>query len=93
MAAENKKTSISQATNYEEIAEFWDTHSLADFEDQTYEVALSFDPAARHARVNIEPELFQELQQLAQERRVSIQTLVNLWLQQRVDQIHISPTP
>ena len=51
MAAENKKTSISQATNYEEMAEFWDTHSLADFEDQTYEVLLSFDPKTRRITI------------------------------------------
>ena len=35
------KTSISNTTSYEEIGEFWDNHSLSDFEDQTKEV--SFD--------------------------------------------------
>lgn len=29
---------ISKARSYEEIAQFWDTHSLADYEEQTYEV-------------------------------------------------------
>ena len=36
---ENKPlTSISKARTYAEIAEFWDTHSLADYWDQTHEV-------------------------------------------------------
>ena len=31
-------TSISNARNLEEIADYWDTHSLADHWDETYEV-------------------------------------------------------
>ena len=33
-----KKTSISKAGSLEEIAEFWDTHSLDNYWDQTHEV-------------------------------------------------------
>jgi len=33
----SKQTSISKAGSLEEIAEFWDTHSLADYWDQTHE--------------------------------------------------------
>ena len=36
--AEVRRTSISEAETLEEIAEFWDTHSLADYWDQTHEV-------------------------------------------------------
>ncbi len=32
------KTSISKATTVEEISDFRDTHSLADYWDQTHEV-------------------------------------------------------
>jgi len=32
------QTSISKAGSLEEIAEFWDTHSLDDYWDQTHEV-------------------------------------------------------
>jgi hypothetical protein len=31
-------TSISNARSLEEIADFWDTHSLADYWEQTHEV-------------------------------------------------------
>ncbi len=33
-----KVTSISKAQSLEEIADFWDSHSLADYWDQTREV-------------------------------------------------------
>ena len=84
-------SSISQSRTLEEMAEFWDSHSLADFEDQTYEVEMTFDPSARRSLVGIEPELMQELRRIAQERKVSTQTLVNVWLRQRVDQVTQHP--
>jgi hypothetical protein len=85
--AGDRASSISQSRSPEEMAEFWDTHSLADFEDQTYEVELTFDPSARHSIVGIEPELMEELRRIARERQISTQTLVNVWLRQRVDQV------
>jgi len=80
-------SSISRSRTVEEMAEFWDTHSLADYEEETCEVEMTFDPTARRTFVSIEPELLQDLHRIALERRVSTQTLVNLWLRQRVDQL------
>ena len=85
--SEERTSSISQARTLQEIAEFWDTHSLADYDDQTYEVEMTFEPSARHPVVIIEPELMEDLRRIASERKVSTQTLVNLWLRQRVDQL------
>lgn len=84
---EDKVSSISHARTLEEMAEFWDTHSLADYEEQTYEVEMTFDPSARRTVVNIEPELMAEILRVARERRVSAQTLINVWLRQYVDQL------
>jgi hypothetical protein len=91
--AENRVSSISQSRTLEEMAEFWDTHSLADYDDQTYEVEMTFDPAARRSLVGIEPELMDELRRIARQRQVSTQTLVNVWLQQRVDQMSATVAP
>jgi hypothetical protein len=82
-----KVSSISQSHTIEEMAEFWDTHSLADYDDQTYEVEMTFDPSARRTYVGIEPELLADLRRLARQRRVTLQTLVNVWLRQRVDEV------
>jgi hypothetical protein len=92
MADENKVSSISKASSIEEMAEFWDTHSLADYADQTYDVEMTFEPLARYTYVSIEPELLQELRRIAHERRISTQTLINLWLRQRVDQSQAKAT-
>ena len=91
--AENRVSSISQSRTLEEMAEFWDSHSLADYDDQTYEVEMTFDHAARRSLIGIEPELMNELRRLARQRQVSTQTLVNVWLQQRVDQMSATVAP
>ena len=46
---ENRTSSISQSRTLEEMAEFWDTRSLADYDDQTYEVEMTFAPSARRS--------------------------------------------
>ena len=91
--AENRVSSISQSQTLEEMAEFWDTHSLADYDDQTYEVEMTFDPTARRSLVGIESELMNDLHRIARQRQVSTQTLVNVWLQQRVDQMRATVAP
>ncbi len=87
--ADEKVTNISQSHTLEEMAEFWDTHSLGDYDSQTYEVDMVFDPAARQSHVDIEPELLADLRRVAQERHITLETLVNVWLRQRVDQLKL----
>ena len=91
MENENKVSSISKARSYEEMGEFWSTHSTTDYEDQTYEVDITFSPTALPNLVPIEPELMQDLRTIAQERRISAETLINVWLRHYVDQLQMHP--
>jgi hypothetical protein len=89
-----KVSSISRSRTLDEMAEFWDAHSLADYDDQTQEVEMTFDPAARRTAVNIEPELMADISRVARECQISAQTLINVWLRQDIDRLaeaHISP--
>lgn len=78
-------TSISKSTTIEELAYFWDTHSLADYEDQIEEVMFDIRARSRH-QVALEPDLFARVQQEATTRGVSIETLINLWISERLHQ-------
>ncbi len=82
-------SSISHSRTLDEMADFWDSHSLADYDDQTYQVEMTFDPAARRSTVIIEPELMADISRVARERKVSTQTLINVWLRQYVDRLLI----
>ncbi|HEX3577922.1 MAG TPA: hypothetical protein VHY33_05090 [Thermoanaerobaculia bacterium] len=37
-----RKTPISGASSYRKIGEFWDEHDLADYWDQTHDVAMEY---------------------------------------------------
>ncbi len=90
--ADEKVSSISKSKNLEEMADFWDSHSLADYDDEIEEVDMTFDPAARRTWIGIEPDLLADLRRIARERRVSTQTLINLWLSERVAQQKVQAT-
>ena len=76
-------TSISKARTAEEIGEFWDTHSLADYWDQTHEVEFEIR-AKRRRRVTLDPEVYAQLEIQARTRGILPETLVNLWLSERL---------
>lgn len=76
-------TSISKAKTVEEIGEFWDMHSLADYWDQTHEVEFEVR-AQRRRRVTLDPQVYAHLEAQARARGVLPETLVNLWLAERL---------
>ena len=78
-------SSISKASSTEEIAEFWDTHSIADYEDQIHEVEVEVSNVVRN-RVSLIPEVHSEVKEAARKRHVNPETLVNTWLAERLQQ-------
>jgi len=83
-AARGKKTaSISRARSVEKLADFWDSHSLADHWGHTREALFELR-ATRRRRVTIAPDLYAQVEALAHRRGVSPETLVNLWLTEHV---------
>lgn len=81
-----KRTSISRANTLEEIAEFWDTHSLADYWEQTHEVKFEVR-AERRRRITLDPDVYTFIEAQAHRRGVSPETLVNRWLAERQPRI------
>ena len=80
-----ESTTISKASTMEEIGTFWDSHSLADLWDQTHEV--EFDVRAqRRRRITIDPELYFKVEAQARTRGILPETLVNMWLFERLRQ-------
>jgi hypothetical protein len=60
-------TGISQANTLEEIADFWDTHNLADYWEQTHQV--EFEVRAKHRqRITLAPELYVQVEKEARIR-------------------------
>ncbi len=79
---------IPQLKSYEELAEFWDSHSLDDYWEQTkpaeFEVSEQFH---HHYLVPVEKNLLSRIGRLARNHGVSIETFTNLLLEQRIEYI------
>ncbi|MGC2236412.1 MAG: CopG family antitoxin [Pyrinomonadaceae bacterium] len=87
--SENKDTqptSISKAQTIEEIAEFWDNNSLADYWDATEEAEFEVR-AKRRRRVTLSPEIYEKLETQAHIQGVLPETLVNVWLAERLEKV------
>ena len=84
MAKRNSVSSISQSRTLEEMAEFWDTHDAADFDDRTHEVVMEFDLRTRRHYIAIDPDVLNRLRDIAVTRGLSAESLANLWLQERL---------
>lgn len=81
-----KATSISKAYSLEEIADFWDNHSLADYWDQTHEVEFEVQAKRRH-RITLDPDVYARIEAQAHTRGILPETLVNLWLAERLQDV------
>lgn len=70
-----KQTRIPQTDSIEELAKFWDTHDLTDFEDELEEVT---EPLfARHGTtvaIDLPAKEFAALQRLAEEEYIDLRT-------------------
>ncbi len=82
---EVQPTSISRARTLEEVAHFWDTHSVADYWDQTREVEFEVR-AKRRRRVTLGPDVYAQVEAQAHVRGVQPETLVNLWLAEKLQE-------
>jgi hypothetical protein len=86
MSEDNGK--IPEFSSYEEMADFWDTHSLADYWEQTEPAEFEIDPNARRRYlVAVDRELLARAQRMALARGLSTESLVNLLLEQRLTQL------
>jgi hypothetical protein len=81
---------IPAFNSYEEMAEFWDTHSLDDYWDQTEPATFDVAPDARRRYlVAVDGEVLARVQRLARTRGVSIESLVNVLLEQRLREVEV----
>ncbi len=79
---------IHEMKSYAEIAEFWDSHSLADYWDQTEPAEFEISPDARRRYlIAVDPDILSRVKRLAHLRGLSTESLINLLLEQRLQEL------
>ncbi len=80
----NKSKSISKGKTYKEIADYWDSHDLSDVWDKTRKVDFELSVESELTYYPLDKVLSDEIQSMARKRGVSADTLINLWLQEKL---------
>ena len=78
------KSSVSKAGTYAEIGEFWDTHDLSKHWDKTKPVRFDVAMESEVTYYAMDKKLSDKVQELAHRRGVTADTLVNLWVQEKL---------
>ncbi len=68
------------------MGDFWDTHDLADYWEQTEPVEFEVDIQSEVAYYPLELSLSDKIRSVARRRGVSAQTLMNLWIQEKLQE-------
>ena len=78
------RSAISKAQSYKEMSEFWDTHDLTDYWEQSQAVEFEVEIQSEATYYPIETTLSAQLYSIAKQRGVSPETLLNLWVQEKL---------
>jgi hypothetical protein len=82
-----KRSNISKAGTYAEIGDFWDEHDLSDYWDKTIAVRADVVIESEESLYAVEKGLSDTIRRTARERGISPHTLLNLWLQEKIQKL------
>jgi len=80
------RSSLSKANTYQEIGEYWDSHDLSEHWDKTEQVEFKVDIRSEVTYFAVENSLSEKLRTIARQHGVSADTLLNLWVQERLQE-------
>ena len=84
------KSSLSEASSYRELGEFWDAHDLSDFWGKTKTASFEVNIETEVTYYAVDKTLSEKLQAIAQKRGVTADTLINLWVQEKLQKLKAS---
>ncbi len=79
-----KRTNIPRTDSVQELAHFWDTHDLTDFEDELEEVREPVFERQTVVSIQLEPEDAEVVKSLARSRKISHTSLIQQWIVERI---------
>ncbi|MFN8454965.1 MAG: CopG family antitoxin [Anaerolineae bacterium] len=72
---------------FEEMAEFWDSHDVTDYEEYLTPVEVTISTHPKHEYIiTLSDTLDTLLRQVQQAEGVPLNTLINLWVQEKLQQ-------
>jgi predicted phosphatase len=79
---------IPNTDSIAELADFWDTHDLTDFEDQLEEMSEPVFERKQGLVIPLAPQEIEAIQQMAQSEGVELVDLVHGWLLEKIQAVN-----
>ena len=86
---ETTMSKIPKFASEQEEAEFWDTHSITDYLDELTPVDVTVvdaRPRKEQISLRLDRETITRLKALARQRGIGYQTLIRMWVMERLNQ-------
>jgi hypothetical protein len=78
------KENIPQTDSIEQLAEFWDTHDLTDFEDELEEAAQPAFERGMVVRLFLPKNEAEAVEKIAKSKGVGFAEIIHQWITERV---------
>jgi len=89
----SEKRSIPEFKSREEEAQFWDTHSAADYWQESQPVKVRFARnLSEGITIRLDPETMREVREQARQKGLGPTTLIRMWVLERLHGVR-SPAP
>jgi predicted DNA binding CopG/RHH family protein len=75
---------IPRTDSIEELARFWDTHDLTDFEDELEEVTEPIFERTAMVKIHLQPKEMEALKEIAHTRGLGAEELIREWILEKI---------
>jgi predicted DNA binding CopG/RHH family protein len=75
---------IPQTDSIEELARFWDTHDLTDFEDELEEVTAPVFERSAVVKVPLQPQEIEAVKEIAKNKGIGSAELIREWILEKL---------
>ncbi len=83
---DKNKASLSKASSYREIGDYWDIHDVTEVWDKTRKVKFDVEIESEVIYYPLEKSLSEKVRSLAKKHGITSETLINLWVQQKLQE-------
>ncbi|HAZ47893.1 MAG TPA: hypothetical protein DDW76_03315 [Cyanobacteria bacterium UBA11369] len=82
--AESNSTGLPSFNSTQELVEFFDTHDMGEFWTEMPEAYFDVDIKGKQYLISVDESLMSKLLEIAKAQEVSIESLVDSWLKEKV---------
>ena len=82
-----KPNQLPKTDSIEELAKFWDTHDLTDFEDQLQEVKDPIFQRETSISIDLQPQEMKKVKEIAKAQGMDYNELVKRWIIENLSQV------